>query len=258
MALFDVLGFDFDERQNLADGLLDWMDEDDERRLNGFDGDDYEDLDPPLRPMNAKIASWDEFRLIHPFNTLFWDEEGRPIPEWALFKESVSLYHSGPVNVNHASDTLLALFDELGYLDNRAFEDFKNGPDGEMGTDDDRLLRDGESSGEFLINEGAPLGKQIELLTVRVTAERGEARFVLEALVTWSGSNPGTGNASRDSESDSDSDTETDTESDSNGDTDRLQASRQQTRGGSQTQSSTAASLGYPFRILRLTENRKI
>jgi general secretion pathway protein K len=71
LMLFDVMGFDFQERQELADGLLDWTDEDDLRRLNGFDGEDYEDMEPPYRPSNGPITSWDEFQLIQPFNTLF-------------------------------------------------------------------------------------------------------------------------------------------------------------------------------------------
>ena len=80
LILFDVMGFDFPEAQSLADGLLDWTDEDDLRRLNGFDGEDYEDKDPPYRPSNSDILTWDEFRLIEPLNRTFWDESRRPTP----------------------------------------------------------------------------------------------------------------------------------------------------------------------------------
>ena len=58
LVLFDVLGFDLPAAESLADGLLDWTDEDDLRRLNGFDGEDYDDW----LPWNQKE------RIVHPAN----------------------------------------------------------------------------------------------------------------------------------------------------------------------------------------------
>jgi len=238
LVLFRTLGFDLPQAQSLADGLLDWQDEDDLRRLSGFDGDDYLDMDPPYRPANAPVQSWDEFRLIKPFNTLFWDEDGIPVPEWQQFRSAVSLFHKGAVNVNHASPLVLELLQEKGVLDVRSFDAFRAGPDGIPGTGDDRLLRG--ANPDFPLGEGAQVSSQIELLRVRVEAVRGEARFMLEALVTWAGANPGARPSAAQP-----------------GTPARARApARPQATRTAVARPGLAAELGYPFRFVRLVENR--
>lgn len=249
ITLFDLLGFEFQEQQSLADGLIDWMDEGDDRSLNGFDGEDYEDMDPPYRPANAPIETWDEFKLIVPFNTLFFDETGAPVPQWEQFRRAVSLYHTGPPNINQASSTVLALLQETGALDNMlSFMDYKNGMDGEPGTADDRLLRDNERG---FLNAESGVSTEIELLRVKVDAIRGDAAFTVEVLVQWSGSDAG----AADARSADDAQARNRTPEDSNPNSARDQ--RRRARGSARTAPSVAAELGYPFRFLRITENRK-
>ncbi len=251
LVLFDVLEFDLPEAQKLADGLLDWTDADDLRRLNGFDGEDYEDMDPPYKPSNSAIVSWDEFKLIEPFNETFWDENGLPLPVWGEFKSAVSLFHTGNVNINQANAVVQAYFYEKGFLDTRSFEYFKSGSDGELGTEDDRLYRRGEGNDGMILAEGQGLGDSIELLRVRITATRGEAQFVLESLVTWSGSDPTAANSSStNAERQQDA---RELESDANTASDE----KQRARGEVRTAPSTVAQLGYPFRFVMLAENRK-
>jgi type II secretory pathway component PulK len=242
MLLFDLLGFDLPEAQSLSDGLLEWMDEDDLRRLSGFDGDDYKDMNPPYRPANRPVQAWDEFRLIKPFNTLFFDEDGRPMPAWRTFQEAVSLFHTGPPNVNHAPAIVLEWLENKGLLSQQALIDFRNGPDGIMGTADDRLLREADSG--VLLAESANLSTEIQLLRVKVEAVRGEARFELEALVTWSGSDV----------SAADTRPPADTRPDAS---ERGTATARSRPGAVRTAPALAAELGYPFRFVRLTENRK-
>ena len=251
LVLFEVLGFDLPEAQSLADGLLDWTDEDDLRRLNGFDGEDYEDMDPPYKPSNSAIVSWDEFRLIEPFNETFWTEAGLPLPVWNDFKSAVSLYHTGTVNINQANPIVQEYFYEKGVLDTNSFEFFKSGSDGELGTEDDRLYRAGEGNDGMILAAGQGLGDSIELLRIKVAATRGEAQFILESLVTWSGSNPSAANASATAaEQESDA---RELESDAN----TARDERQRALGQVRTAPSTVAQLGYPFRFVMLAENRK-
>jgi general secretion pathway protein K len=246
IALFDLLDFDLPDAQALADGLLDWMDEDDARRLNGFDGEDYQDMRPPYRPANRPVQTWDEFRLIRPFNTLFFDEEGRPLPVWRQFREAVSLYHTGVPNINHAPDVVLELLETRGLLSRRALLDYRNGADGIPGTEDDRLLRELDSG--IVMGEAADFSTEIQLLRIKVEAIRGEARFELEALVTWSGSDAGAaatravGNrpAGQDERAGN-----------------RPGAAVRRTGPTARTLPGVAAELGYPFRFVRLAENRK-
>jgi hypothetical protein len=249
LALFEILGFDLPEQEALADGLLDWMDEDDEHRLNGTDGEEYEDMDPPYRPANAPIETWDEFKLIVPFNTLFFDETGAPIPQWEQFRQAVSLYHTGPPNVNQASSTILALLQETGALANMlSFMDYKNGMDGEPGTEDDRLIRNNELG---FFNGESGVTTEIELLRVKVDAIRGDAAFTVEVLVQWSGSDAG----AADARSADENQARNRSPEDSNPNSARDQ--RRRARGSARTAPSVAAELGYPFRFLRITENRK-
>jgi general secretion pathway protein K len=250
LVLFDVLDYDFKDAQSLADGLLDWMDEDNLRRLNGYDGEDYEDKDPPYKSSNSQIVSWDEFKLIEPFNTLFWDEDGLPTSQWARFKSSISLYHTGAININQANATVLEVLSEKGLVDPRSFDNFKNGSDGEPGTEDDRLYRKGEGNDTVLPAQSNEVTDGIELLKVRVEAMRGEAQFVLQALVTWSGANPGAADTRPNEPAGSDSNPVM--ESDPNSATE----GRNRARGNTRTAPSTSANLGYPFRFVRITENR--
>ncbi len=250
LVLFEILGFDLPEREALADGLLDWLDEDDISRLNGFDGEDYERLNPPYKAANGPIESWDEFRLIRPFNTLFFDENGSPLPNWSRFRKAVSLFHEGNVNVNGANSTVLLYLQETGALNMRSFIDFRNGRDGEPGTADDRLLRE-ESNLGAIPEEASGIGMEISLLRVKVTSIRGDARFELEGLVSWSGSD-----ASASDNRSPGNDDQGSREARDVGD-DSASARRQQARGNTRTAATETADLGYPFRFLRLAENRK-
>jgi len=252
LVLFDVLGFDLPDREALADGYLDWTDEDDNRRLNGFDGDDYDDMDPPYKPANAPITTWDEFHLIKPWNTLFWDENGVPTEKWNLFKSSVSLYHTGAININQANPTVMAVLYEKGLVDPRNIEDYRNGADGEPGTEDDRLIRDGQNGPNFNLGNSKEITNSIEMLRVTVEAIRGDARFMLQALVTWSGANPGAGDSSRTRS------IEEDTQQNIQSQAGNANEERTRARGKTRTVPSAAADLGYPFRFVRITENRKI
>jgi general secretion pathway protein K len=266
LQLFDVLGFDLPEAEALADGLLDWTDEDDARRLNGFDGDDYEDMDPPYKPANSPIESWDEFRLIQPFNTLFFDESGRPNSLWPAFRNAVSLYYTGKPNINQASGLVLDLLGEKGIIDPIALAYYKNGADGIPGTEDDRLMTSASDNAAWLgfasdlrttgSEEGQSGGvsgvtTEIELLRVKVRAIRGDARFEVEALVSWSGSDAGAADTSQNRNQPADSRADEDAEANS------AAAQRSRSRGSARTAPSVTAELGYPFRFLRIVENRK-
>lgn len=245
LLLFRTLGFPLNQAEAMADGLLDWMDEDDLRRLNGFDGDDYDRFDPPYRPANRPIQSWDEFRLIEPLRRLFWDETGNAQPAWQAFRSAVSLFHSGPVNINGATPLVLDLLHEQGLIDRNILADYLAGRDRQPGTDDDRIVRAGNPL--FNLTGAQAIGTEVTLLRVRVEARRGEARFQLEALVSWAGANPSAG-GTRPAQDPALRDTVT---------TPDGAAERQlRARGSARTAPDTAAQLGYPFRFVRLVENR--
>ena len=94
------------------------------------------------------------------------------------------------------------------------------------------------------------MSDRIELLRIRVEAFRGEARFNLEALVTWSG------NASSATVPQEESDSRAMEVEESQPTTARQ--ARDQARGQTRTEASSVAKLNYPFRFFHLSENRRI
>ncbi len=184
--LFHQLGLEYMDAEMLTDTLLDWIDEDDDKRLKGFDGRDYDRKDPPYRAANAMPQSWEEFRLIEGFDRFFWDETGRPTPLLARLQESVSLVSTETVNINTAPSLVLATLAQLSGFDARLFEERIAGWDKIRGTADDEILYDGSG----LLGEVQPalLGYEVKLLEVNVRVTYGEASFLLSALVSPSSS----------------------------------------------------------------------
>lgn len=85
------------ERDTIADSILDWIDPDPQHRLNGAEDDHYQGLSPPYRAKNAPLDSVEELRLIRGVTPEIYD----------LLSAHLSVWGSGQVNVNTASETVL-------------------------------------------------------------------------------------------------------------------------------------------------------
>jgi type II secretory pathway component PulK len=230
--LLEELEFADPDARRLTDCLLDWMDDDDMRRLNGFDGDDYRPYG--YRPANRPLQSWDELILVEGFRAAFWDEDGAPLPILATFTNAFSLLHTGPININAAQPIVMRVLEKQGLIDLYALDAYRSGYDGIVGTADDRLIRgDMAAAG---VTAGSTVNAESSIIWLEVEASRGEARFRLEAVVAWAGSNPAAGAS-----------TTANRQPDSS--TNRQRQPR--------TSAGAAAELGYPFTILLLSENRK-
>lgn len=247
-ALFEELGFDFMVAEQLSDCLLDWIDADDETRLNGAEKDYYEDLPEPYRPGNAVIKSWDEFALIQYFNEVFFDPEGRPNERFHAFREAVSLHHAESVNLNTAVPLVLQTIARLENFDPESVRLHLAGGDGELGTADDQAFRALDDPalpidlrprrpGGGAANQPAAAGSasiRAAVFTVTASARRGDALFQVEAVVQWQGA-------------------------DVSG-TPREAAAPPPTRFGSSRKVASpgedrSTALGYPFKILVWREN---
>ncbi len=240
---FKLLGFDQSSGQKLANTLLDWMDEDDlARGASGVDGEDYLRMRPPYRPRNAPLRTWDELELVAEWKDHFWDEDGLPLPELSRFRSLFSLDNEDSVNVNTASSEVLTVLHELGVIDAIAIETHRAGQDGIAGTTNDRPIRSRDAL--FFLSESQLVGVTASMLRIEVEARRGEARFLLTTLVRWRGSDPGAGQASDNIARNTAPGPRT------RGETDP--------RGSARTSQGEASKLGYPFEIMRLTENRKM
>lgn len=238
--LFEEMGIPLDEAEPLTDALLDWTDEDDLTRLNGAESDFYETIDPPYKPANAPLQSWHELRLIKGFDTLFFDQEGNPNDHYRQFLSAVSPYHDEPVNINSAGPLVLTVLSRVEGIDIIGLSEYLNGDDGVRGTDDDRLIIDrghpyypgGQQQG----GQSRIAGMMTGLFKITVSVHRGEAGFLLSTIAAWSGANPSA--ASR---------------------TVEPALATQQTEKLKQAEKIDYGSvLGYPFRILHLSENRRL
>ncbi|MEO0510992.1 MAG: hypothetical protein AAF065_14170 [Verrucomicrobiota bacterium] len=107
--LEESLDFDFGTARELSSMLLDWIDPDDTRRLNGAESEKYLRRKPPYRAANSPLQSLEELRLIEVWEDEFFDEEGQPNQLFAKLSGMVSVLHSGSVNLNKTSADVLEL-----------------------------------------------------------------------------------------------------------------------------------------------------
>lgn len=179
--LFDELGFDLDISMRLSGVLLDWIDEDDATRIEGAESREYSALGLEAHPANQPLKSLDELRYLFGFRELFFDENGLPLPVFEQLSRAVTVYEVGSLNVNSASATALRAIADLNERDKQAIDEFMRGLDGELGTADDNYFSGGEDVAAVLVDvpEGAPLGHQISVLTVKVTVSESGFSYTL-------------------------------------------------------------------------------
>jgi general secretion pathway protein K len=182
--VFEEMDVSSSEADHLAILVMDWMDADDNARLDSMDGDDYENADFPCKPTNAVPRTWDDFLKIKDLRKLFLDENGHPNEKFESFTSSVSLYSTYNVNVNDTSPFILEILGKLGGFDDQKVLRTLEGSDGIRGTSDD-VVATGVSE---LGVPDIPLSDfSTQLLHVRVVASRGGSHFTIDALLKYSG-----------------------------------------------------------------------
>ncbi|MGK0176312.1 MAG: general secretion pathway protein K [Lentimonas sp.] len=165
--LEEELEFDFGTARELSSTLLDWIDEDDRRRLNGAESDDYLSNDPPYRSANRPLQSLEELRLLKVWSSEFFDDDGVPNDQFAQLSGLVSVLNTGAVNLNAAPEPVLDILSlENGWQQDALFD----------GLEQPYLKRTPSSNTN---NSGVEVG----LLRVTVRLLRGEVPFVISALV---------------------------------------------------------------------------
>ena len=76
--LEESFDFDFGTARELSSMLLDWIDPDESRRLNGAESEDYLRRKPAYRAANSPLQSLEELRLLEIWEDEFFDEDGLP------------------------------------------------------------------------------------------------------------------------------------------------------------------------------------
>ena len=244
--IFDEMGISLQDAETLTDSLLDWVDEDDLERINGAESDYYENGDNGYSPPNEALQSWQELRLIKGFDTLFFEETGRPTEYFKQFTNAVSLYSDSPVNINSAGSFVLTVLARLSGFDKESLNTYIAGLDGERGTTDDRLInsRNHPFFPTGIASSGGIAGMETQVLKVEVDVKRGESSFLLSTIVSWTGANPSANTGKMYVETVYSADG-------------KIIGGRPK-RGGTKVKGNAGAELGYPFMVKRITENFKI
>lgn len=167
--LEESFDFDFGTARELSSMLLDWIDPDDSRRLNGAESEDYLRRNPPYRAANKPLQSLEELRLIEIWEDEFFDESGRPNELFRQLDSMVSVLHGATANLNSSPQAVLELLALQGGYDERFLFD---------GLGDLPYLRELPGSA----NSGES-GVEAHLLRVTVSLRRGQVPFTVSALV---------------------------------------------------------------------------
>lgn len=246
--LFEEMGIDLSDAEILTDSLIDWMDKDDLKRLNGAEKDDYELDSKEYKPSNEMLKDFDELKLIQGFDEQFFNEDdGTPNQFFQSFKQSVSLHNQHPVNVNAAQGLVLNVLARMGGFDGEYLQQHLRGPDNLTGTGDDPWLTNMNQIPGFgaglTAGGGAPpsnlFGATSQMFRIEVKVSRGASIFLIDTLVGPKGSaaQARTQNAGRGQNSPS-----------------RVRKPSSSRSTGNK--SSSGGSGYYPFDVIHISENR--
>ena len=167
--LEESFDFDFGTARELSSMLLDWIDPDESRRLNGAESEDYLRRNPSYRASNRPLQSLEELRLLEIWEDEFFDENGIPNELFAKLDSMVSVTNAGAANINSSSQSVLELIAlQDGYDENRFFDGLEDLPYLQR-------LPESASSGSGSV--------EVSLLRITVRLWRGQVPFTVSALV---------------------------------------------------------------------------
>ena len=129
-------GIDFQARERMVDCILDWLDADNIKRTNGEeDGPNYH---PPNRGQFLSVEELAEVAGTEPLTSQ---------PGW---KDDLTVYSQGPIDLTSADKNILRLLPGIGDLGIDSFLQWRRGGDGLDGTLDDPVIQKLETVQGFL------------------------------------------------------------------------------------------------------------
>jgi hypothetical protein len=119
-------GLDFHQREVFVDCLLDYIDADNIKRLNGAEDDgDY-------HPANRELRSVEELARVR---------GTEPLTSQPGWQDLLTIYSQGPIDLTSANEEVLELLPGLGDARIQKFLKLRRGPDGVDGTEDDFVFQ---------------------------------------------------------------------------------------------------------------------
>jgi general secretion pathway protein K len=147
-----IVGADANDCGAIVDSILDWVDRDDNTRVNGAESDYYQGLTPPYVAKNGPIDDISELLLIKGIrdnpeiyskeyaDVQRFDRFGNPIPPHeygAYLADVLTPISTGRININTASSVVLQMIPGIDAAIADQIIRVRSGPDGVDGTDDD-------------------------------------------------------------------------------------------------------------------------
>ena len=175
-------GLDFEQRETFVDCLLDWVDADNVKRINGAeDVGDY-------HPANRELQSVQEIARMR---------GSGPLVSQAGWEDDLTIYSQGPIDLGSASIEVLRLLPGLSETRIRQFVQFRQGRDGIDGTEDDPVFPNINAIQQFLGLSAAQFKELSGLVsykdpTLRITCvgHSGKVSRQVEVVVRKADANP--------------------------------------------------------------------
>ncbi|MGA0846192.1 MAG: general secretion pathway protein GspK, partial [Luteolibacter sp.] len=142
LEIFSRWGLDIETAQSVIDALGDWIDADDETRLNGAEIDSYESLGRVNQPFNRPFYDLSELRLV-----MGMDLVEAAYPNW---RDWFTIWSSGALDINEASAELIAAAAEISPEEAAVIPELVRGADGILYTEDDEPFENAASALDFL------------------------------------------------------------------------------------------------------------
>ena len=127
--IFTFWGMELTEAQELRDALLDWVDPDDETKLNGAENDYYSELGFFTYPFNRPFYDLEEMSLVKGMDYLNFVKPG-----WRSF---FTLFSGGKLDLVEADMESIMMVAEVSSIQAEDFITQRRGADGIEGTEDD-------------------------------------------------------------------------------------------------------------------------
>jgi len=153
----ELHGLSFEEREAFVDSLLDYVDADNVKRLNGAEDE------PGYIPANRPLQTLDELENVRNVGPLLRS------PGW---KDELTIYSSGPIDLSSADEAVLRLIPGFGEARIARFLQLRRGRDQVDFTEDDMVFKNFKEIGQMLGMSNPQLQELQRFATVKDTTQR--------------------------------------------------------------------------------------
>lgn len=169
--LFVLWGMDSDAADRLIDKLIDWVDDDAGRGLNGAEQAEYEVAGIPDAPANRPFRSVSEMQRV-----IDMDKLAALKPDWADY---FTIFGDGRIDVNEASADVLQAATGMTKESATALVKYRAGEDGIEPSEDDFKFEDLKQAAGWLQTSRAPPAEVTSRLSTESTVKRIDSRGVV-------------------------------------------------------------------------------